>query len=473
MATTLFYAWQADRPSNCNRGFIQRALEAAAASVREDCSVVQDPRLDKDTLGVAGSPDIVASILEKIARCSVFVADITLIHDEIVGRPCPNPNVLFELGYAVNCVGWERIILVMNTAFGGPEALPFDLRNRRITTYALPELSTDKSAVAKRLQSTFSDAIRLALAAMNAKQVAAVSQAPVSSVNRFVASVESNPSLSQLFAAQYLREALSALDEMAPMGPVSDDDLVQAIARTVQLVADFARIVEVLAQLPQFESLPAFAAFFEALRSRFGNSGGRAPIEAFYRFLGQELFVMIVQAFLRAQRWDALTQLLEHGYLVRSESGDERVGYFTELSGYIWLLDEGRNSRLPQKRSSVHADILRARYEAEPLSGLIGFSAFTGADYFLFVWSWSRRETVPKLWDSRSAVWLTATPEFLVRAKSPKYARELSNCLGLDDNVVLGSVLEAASKEFTKTLRLGSCWPATEDFNYRQIAAVG
>ena len=38
----------------------------------------------------------------------------------------------------------------MNTAFGGPEKLPFDLRQKRVLTYVLPE-NGDKAAARKVL----------------------------------------------------------------------------------------------------------------------------------------------------------------------------------------------------------------------------------------------------------------------------------------------------------------------------------
>ncbi len=47
------------------------------------------------------------------------------------GKAMPNPNVLLELGYAAAKLGWDRLVLVMNTNYGHPEELPFDLRNRR------------------------------------------------------------------------------------------------------------------------------------------------------------------------------------------------------------------------------------------------------------------------------------------------------------------------------------------------------
>ncbi|KXL53770.1 hypothetical protein CLNEO_09960 [Anaerotignum neopropionicum] len=82
-----------------------------------------------------------------------FVADISLINGNVHGcKKTPNPNVLLELGYAVNKIGWERVICVFNKIFGTINDLPFDLRNRRVLTY---ETINDKENEKKKLISTF------------------------------------------------------------------------------------------------------------------------------------------------------------------------------------------------------------------------------------------------------------------------------------------------------------------------------
>ena len=43
----------------------------------------------------------------------------------LVKRPAPNPNVFLELGYAAASIGWNRLILVQNTAFGDISTLSF------------------------------------------------------------------------------------------------------------------------------------------------------------------------------------------------------------------------------------------------------------------------------------------------------------------------------------------------------------
>ena len=124
MRRIVFYSWQSDLPNSTNRGFIQRALESAAAVIAGDDTVALEPVVDRDTEGVAGSPDIAATIFAKIAAADVVVVDVSVINKASGGRPTPNPNVLIELGYALRALGYERIILVFNRAYGAIEDLP-------------------------------------------------------------------------------------------------------------------------------------------------------------------------------------------------------------------------------------------------------------------------------------------------------------------------------------------------------------
>ena len=81
-----------------------------------------------------------------------FIADISIINQNIDGKKTPNPNVLFELGYAVKSLGWERIVCVFNSDFGNISDLPFDLRNRRILTYETTNLPDTKRELSKVFQ---------------------------------------------------------------------------------------------------------------------------------------------------------------------------------------------------------------------------------------------------------------------------------------------------------------------------------
>ncbi|GAB7552077.1 hypothetical protein NRB_15790 [Novosphingobium sp. 11B] len=53
--------------------------------------------LTSDTKGVAGSPDIVGTILVNIEAAKVFVGDVTPIAIASNGKALANPHVLSEL----------------------------------------------------------------------------------------------------------------------------------------------------------------------------------------------------------------------------------------------------------------------------------------------------------------------------------------------------------------------------------------
>lgn len=160
MNDIIFYSWQSDLPNATNRGFIQTALENAAKAIRKDGSIHVEPVVDRDTLGIPGAPDIASTILAKIDQAEVFVCDASIISQGINSRPAPNPNVLIELGYAMKALGSERIIMVMNLAFGKPELLPFDLRMRRVISYNMPEESEDRATERKKLESSLEFGLR-------------------------------------------------------------------------------------------------------------------------------------------------------------------------------------------------------------------------------------------------------------------------------------------------------------------------
>jgi hypothetical protein len=163
---TVFYSWQSDLDPALTRNFIEDALTKAIKSLNRADRVYAESVIDRDTSGVAGTPGIAETIFQKIDECDVFVCDVSIVNNSSedqsnrnifvqlvravaqvilestfryrrVTRSSPNPNVLIELGYAASRIGWERVILVQNTAFGDMGALPFDLRSRRIVPFDL------------------------------------------------------------------------------------------------------------------------------------------------------------------------------------------------------------------------------------------------------------------------------------------------------------------------------------------------
>ena len=144
----VFWAWQSDIAGNVSRHLVRKALEGAIATLKIPQDIEEPPEaarrealhLDHDRKGVSGSPDLAATILAKIGEASVFIADVTPVgrtppitaDDGTLsnGKALMNPNVAIELGYAVAKHTDSRILMVLNTAFGTRDDLPFDIRHK-------------------------------------------------------------------------------------------------------------------------------------------------------------------------------------------------------------------------------------------------------------------------------------------------------------------------------------------------------
>lgn len=143
----VFYAWQADTPSRIGKLFIRKALDDAINNLAEELELdeADRPTIDQDTQGVLGDPPIADTIFEKIRDSQVVVADVTLTCATPEGKKLINSNVAYELGYAHGHHGHEVILKVMNTDYGPPDDLPFDLKHRRWPVkYALTPDATTK-----------------------------------------------------------------------------------------------------------------------------------------------------------------------------------------------------------------------------------------------------------------------------------------------------------------------------------------
>lgn len=132
MKYVIFFSWQSDTESKYNRSYIKGLLNDFAS--RSDCSIEI-----KESVGdSAGSPNIVDKVISEIEKCNIFVCDVTPI-TTFNNKKLPNPNVLFELGYAMCHLGWERIICIANESYGAITDMPFDIRQNRISKYKYSE----------------------------------------------------------------------------------------------------------------------------------------------------------------------------------------------------------------------------------------------------------------------------------------------------------------------------------------------
>lgn len=168
MRASIFYSWQSDLPGKTNRSFIEAALKLAIKELGGDKALLLEVVVDRDTFGLPGAPHIAEAILQKIEKAAVFVVDVSTIGKVPVEgedgikheRPMPNPNVCLELGYALRALGQDRIIMVLNKAYGEPEHLPFDLKFRRALCYTSRAADEDRAGPRLALAHALAGAIK-------------------------------------------------------------------------------------------------------------------------------------------------------------------------------------------------------------------------------------------------------------------------------------------------------------------------
>ena len=159
---TIFFSWQSDLSASETRNVIQDSIKDAVKMLRDTIDI----EADRDTKGQYGSPDISQTILAKIDNCDIFIADVTPVctyektdkDGKTKIKLMPNPNVMLELGYASHVVGWDNVICIMNKDYGKIEDMPFDIRNRRLTSYSLKS-GKSKGEVKRLIKSIIQDTV--------------------------------------------------------------------------------------------------------------------------------------------------------------------------------------------------------------------------------------------------------------------------------------------------------------------------
>lgn len=130
----VFYSWQSDKKAY--EYIIRTALHAAAEQVG-------DIKIETASSDAAGAIRIDNKIIEKIEKCDLYVADLSIVGNlGAKKRKSPNPNVIYETGYAHGFIGEGRLYLIANKEKYNTEKFPFDIRNRRLALYDFSDKKT-------------------------------------------------------------------------------------------------------------------------------------------------------------------------------------------------------------------------------------------------------------------------------------------------------------------------------------------
>lgn len=148
MKLKIFYSWQSADTKH-NKNFISDCIKDAAKKLKQipDFKNIEIEVTDaiRDEVGQVAVADTI--IQKVIPNCDIFIADLTghkinkLVRWLFKTKTASNPNVMAEYGVALNSLGKQRIISVINTSNNGSpkdegnsEIIPFDLRHDRFPT---------------------------------------------------------------------------------------------------------------------------------------------------------------------------------------------------------------------------------------------------------------------------------------------------------------------------------------------------
>lgn len=473
MRRLVFYSWQSDLPNSTNRGFIQTALEDAGLAITADETIEVEAVIDRDTQGIPGSPDIALTIFSKITSADIFVADVSITTRPKNGRATPNPNVLIELGYALKALGHEKVILVFNKAFGKFEELPFDLRTRRLTTYEMSKKDQNRAKERTALQKHFDTAIRSALSNSSDSEEPSLGKT-------LIQAIESDQKNKILLIRKFLDEIFVRFERNQPIRASeggTEKQLIEAIAKTQEIVAEFTKVIEVIAAIDSHDCVLEvhrwFGKIFEQYYLPPGYSGRYNEGDFdYFKFLGHELYVSLIAVLLREQRDGAMIEILDEPLLMQylPNKGPGNV-YWNFASEYLYIIDaEGKKAN----RTSLHADILQARHTSGGLATVMPFAEFVSADYFLFLYS----EIPPAesaspvfLWRPWSALYLKHAPSFLIAAERKKNAEKLCKLLKIKDIMELKRRLSTRVQYLDMLFGRRSVW--SQPIKQSDIDALG
>lgn len=374
---TVFYSWQAQRPSKTNRGLILEALERAAKKLRADDSLGVDPVIDRDTQGLPGLPDIHTAILNKIRVCDAAVFDVTFVHAG--ERLHPNPNVLIELGYALGTIGWERVVLVLNDKHGEVEQLPFDIKTKLVLKYSMSpdeEPANARNSLAARLEET----LRVILTE-HPREIA-----PDLAAKAIAALHDGKPG-----APSLVRDALNPLfSELATKRPLPVsgktpcEALVLAYEETAKTVGAVAAMASVIVDSRHEQGFDLLLSNLEKLAGAQSlQPGGTAQHGDFdlQRILVRELVTLLAATCLRSDAWPFLRTLCSHHFAFLFDLR-ERSGNFAKLLARV-------ESLRPYEQANNLAEglgigkLLTLRYRDLGIAA-VPFSALREADFFLY-----------------------------------------------------------------------------------------
>lgn len=448
----VFYSWQSDLPNATNRGFIGDALEKACKEVDKNPEVEESPRVDQDTQGLPGAPSIPQAIMDKIDACQVFVADVSFCYEAKDGTQSPNPNVAYELGYAVARLSWDRIILVMNTEFGRIESLPFDLEKRRATGYLAKEGEKDRSDAKRALVKS----LTLGIEAIAKRQPIVTRVTPTEAARDAITSQSPDRILR---IREFQKWLLDSLDEKNP-GDVEPQEWIDALTGSIPIVEAFSLVTEAAAIVDDTNSIKEIWRGFENILEKYdlprGFSGSYTEEQFdWWRFHGYEMCVIFSAHLLREQKLELIGQFLRETFVQRrwAETRGDSLADYQSMGDWvrkIYRWNQTLKSTGAQSWISPLGEVFKARYVSTG-EQMPNWTTFCEADLLLALFGLSG--AAPDKygrWLNHTYIYLDPSVDFLIKARQGSNAMRLMKVFGQSDLLALKKWLAESAEELKK-----------------------
>jgi len=449
-----------------NHDFIEKALQMALEAINADSASDERVELDRDTLGLPGTPDISAEILKKIDEADAFLCDFSIIGyverpENPMRKAVSNPNVLIEFGYALRSKGAKNIIVIMNTAFGGPNDLPFDNRNREVILYNLPPEAPNPDAGCKELAVAIEEKLRLTLG-----------RATTALVDKIISSIDNDDAdLSAIDAYMAkLRDTMESLVKEHVSFFVDNLDDAVAIQDISETIYDFARMSETMAYrnaekaaLQVYKGFSKIIASYSLPQNLQGNKL-HEQIRGNYRVIAHDLFVTFINFFFQHSLLDIIGNILKERiyveYSLEGKPDHVTFRYISQIAPYSDIV--------------YRSNLLRCIHEDTKLKNLVSIRNFAETDFFLSLAPISNSEPrSSRVWRSRSYLSLgTRIPAFLTKAsKDKQYAEKIAKVMDLESVEALRNRIHENREANGKFIYANMMYPYDflDDFNIDDI----
>ncbi|MEM7082449.1 MAG: hypothetical protein AAF465_06915 [Pseudomonadota bacterium] len=236
-----------------------------------------------------------------------------------------------------------------------------------------------------------------------------------------------------------LAESLCSLHKRRAREGAFDARVLALIDATRHGAQDYRTLLNELATHSALESEPIIAFLEQVLALKQSAANDQAYLwRDAPAFVARELFVSTVAVLLRAERWPELSELLNH----RFSHTRPIAATYSAFDGFHRSLDVFRKRRLKLARTSVSADLLKARVER----GDVRFDDVIQADFVLHVHSVFHEDSMQNYWYPRTLCYaekqLVTGTDLFINMRAGNANKGLCDVFGVDDwsafNAALG-----------------------------------